>query len=201
MICDAVLVGKKVVLVPYRAEHVERYHQWMSNPLLRELTASDPLTLDEEYEMQKKWREDPDKLTFIILARAADHDVSSLPMAGDVNLFLKGNPGDEDFEAEAEIMIADPVYRRRGFAYEALRLMLSYVTASSDEFGHFESPEDNPPPPSPLPIKPTCLVVRIAQSNAPSISLFERLGFAVVKVVEVFEEVELRYLTTRQHNA
>ena len=28
------------------------------------------------------------------------------PMIGDVNLFMKGAPADEDFEAEAEIMIA-----------------------------------------------------------------------------------------------
>ena len=27
-------------------------------------------------------------------------------MIGDVNIFLNGTPGDEDFEAEAEIMIA-----------------------------------------------------------------------------------------------
>ena len=27
-------------------------------------------------------------------------------MVGDVNIFLKGTPGDQDFEAEAEIMIA-----------------------------------------------------------------------------------------------
>ncbi|KAH7919713.1 hypothetical protein BV22DRAFT_1022500 [Leucogyrophana mollusca] len=190
MICDAVLVGTKVVLVPYRAEHVEKYHQWMSNPLLRELTASDPLALEEEYEMPSAWHKTSvdfiyTELTFIILVRAAGRDVSSFSMAGDVNLFLKGNPGDEDPEAEAEIMIAAPVYRRQGFAYEALRLMLSYVTASSADFGQFESLEDNPPPPSPIAIKPTCLVVRISQSNTPSISLFERLGFSVVKVVGV----------------
>ena len=29
-----------------------------------------------------------------------------LPMVGDVNLFLKGVPGEDDFEAEVEIMIA-----------------------------------------------------------------------------------------------
>jgi hypothetical protein len=28
------------------------------------------------------------------------------PMVGDVNLFLKGKPAEEDFEVEAEIMIA-----------------------------------------------------------------------------------------------
>ena len=30
----------------------------------------------------------------------------SLTMIGDVNLFLKGVPSDDDFEVEAEIMIA-----------------------------------------------------------------------------------------------
>jgi len=45
-------------------------------------------------------------LTFIILALQKEGDITSLPMVGDVNLFLKGHPEDEDFEAEAEIMIA-----------------------------------------------------------------------------------------------
>lgn len=33
-------------------------------------------------------------------------DISSMPMIGDVNLFLKGEQSEEDFEAEVEIMIA-----------------------------------------------------------------------------------------------
>lgn len=51
-------------------------------------------------------------MTFIILAREeagaelGDEDIAELPMVGDVNLFLKGSPEDEDFEVEAEIMIA-----------------------------------------------------------------------------------------------
>ena len=35
-----------------------------------------------------------------------DNAVRSSTMIGDVNLFLKGVPSDDDFEVEAEIMIA-----------------------------------------------------------------------------------------------
>ena len=61
------LVGSKVILVPYREGHVEKYHHWMKSSELLLLTGSEPLTLEEEYEMQKSWREDEDKCTFIIL--------------------------------------------------------------------------------------------------------------------------------------
>ncbi|KAH9947058.1 acyl-CoA N-acyltransferase [Amylocystis lapponica] len=211
------LVGPDVVLVPYRAEHVVKYHEWMTSEELRELTASEPLTLKEEYEMQRKWQDDEDKLTFIILARSDDRDSTSaisgfhsaLPMIGDVNLFLKGSPAEDDFEAEAEVMIAgalscsqsnDVVYmhlvavvylitgwyswselsfRRRGLALAALQHMLSYATATTS--------------PPPLPVPRDRLVVRIGEKNEPSIRLFERLGFAVTKRVPVFAEVELRF--------
>ncbi|XP_070251583.1 alpha/beta-tubulin-N-acetyltransferase 9 isoform X2 [Myotis yumanensis] len=55
------LLGKKVVLVPYTAEHVPRYHEWMKSEELQRLTASEPLTLEQEYAMQRSWREDADK--------------------------------------------------------------------------------------------------------------------------------------------
>ncbi|OAX37609.1 hypothetical protein K503DRAFT_693060 [Rhizopogon vinicolor AM-OR11-026] len=195
MITGAILRGQKVILVPYEAEHVQQYHTWMSDPVLRQLTASDPLTLDEEYDMQKKWQDDPDKLTFIILARGNDEDLSANRMAGDINLFLKGRPEDDDFEAEVEIMIAELAYRRKGFALEALRLMLTYVTQAVPPFSSCTTlPLHTPPPPPPLPVHPSRLVVRISQSNQPSIKLFLQLGFAVVRVVEVFDEVEMRMI-------
>ncbi|KAI1783728.1 GNAT domain-containing protein [Ganoderma leucocontextum] len=197
------IVHPDVVLVPYRKEHVAKYHEWMTSEELRELTASEPLTLEEEYDMQRKWQEDEDKLTFILLLgtpepftsdappqqgdvglpEVATNRLEALPMIGDVNLFFNGardNGGeDDDFEVEVEIMIAEPAYRRRGIAHTALQLMLSYAT--------------DPASPSPLPVARERLVARIGEKNGASIRLFEKLGFSVTKRVAVFEEVELRF--------
>jgi len=41
----------------------------MQDPFLLEMTGSEPLTMEEEIEMQKEWRDDEKKCTFIILAR------------------------------------------------------------------------------------------------------------------------------------
>ena len=68
---ETLLIGSKVLLVPYRPEHVEKYHEWMKSPFLLEMTASEPLSLEEEIKMQLSWRDDSDKCTFIVLARSA----------------------------------------------------------------------------------------------------------------------------------
>ncbi|KAG5636728.1 hypothetical protein H0H81_007057 [Sphagnurus paluster] len=242
-----VLVGSKVLLVPYLREHVPTYHEWMQDEELQRLTASEPLKLDEEYEMQQKWRLDEDKLTFIVLARETtsgdrlplpndveallprDPLISALPMVGDVNMFLKGKVPDrspiniepesdqeDEFEAEVEVMIAEPAYRRQGLAAEAVQLMLEYATG--EPRSHFRASftlrKDTPPEtstvtplsgPQQSPLKsthfnrpglgipPTALVARIGDSNVPSIRLFEMLGFRITKRVEIFEEVEMRW--------
>ena len=62
-----VIYGSRVILVPYGKEHVEKYHGWMQSEEILQTTASEPLTLENEYKMQESWREDEDKLTFIIL--------------------------------------------------------------------------------------------------------------------------------------
>uniref|UniRef100_A0A673ML00 N-acetyltransferase 9-like n=1 Tax=Sinocyclocheilus rhinocerous TaxID=307959 RepID=A0A673ML00_9TELE len=130
---DILLEGEKVVLVPYNADHVPRYykyHQWMCSPELQKLTASEPLTLEQEYDMQRCWREDDDKCTFIILDKQKWAD-PSIPeqecMVGDVNIFLT-DPSDPSL-AELEIMIAGyrvPCYRGKGLGKEVTRMMMYY---------------------------------------------------------------------------
>ncbi|XP_037287052.1 microtubule-associated Nat9 isoform X2 [Rhipicephalus microplus] len=98
--------SQTVVLVPYREHHVAKYHDWMKDPYLQEMTASEPLSLEQEYEMQKSWLEDEDKCTFIILDRETyergKDEVEA--MIGDVNLFF--NDHDRPRDAEIEVMIA-----------------------------------------------------------------------------------------------
>ena len=66
-----VLLGRRVVLVPYRPQHVAKYHRWMADPYLQHMTGSEPLSLEEEVDMQREWADDDDKCTFIVLERAA----------------------------------------------------------------------------------------------------------------------------------
>lgn len=61
------LVGKKVILVPYMNKHVPKYHEWMQDPFLLEATGSEPLTLEEEYDMQLSWTQDPNSTLLISL--------------------------------------------------------------------------------------------------------------------------------------
>ncbi|KAF0461552.1 ATP12-domain-containing protein [Gigaspora margarita] len=104
---NLVIIGEKVILVPYRPEHVPKYHEWMQSSFLQEMTASEPLTIDQEYEMQKSWHMDENK------------------MVGDINLFF--NDHDSSSIAEIEIMIAEKTHYRSGLATNSLFLMFNYA--------------------------------------------------------------------------
>ena len=118
----------RLLLVPYEERHVPLYHEWMKDPVCRsrvmrshrrqqvltshqaiqQATASEPLSLVEEYENQQSWRTSPDKLTFIIchipespareglLAVVAGADDAPEGMVGDINLFLTQSDDDDD---------------------------------------------------------------------------------------------------------
>ncbi|XP_025219196.1 N-acetyltransferase 9 isoform X11 [Theropithecus gelada] len=125
---NTMLLGKKVVLVPYTSEHVPRYHEWMKSEELQRLTASEPLTLEQEYAMQRSWREDADKCTFIVLDaekwQAQPGATEESCMVGDVNLFLTDL--EDPTLGEIEVMIAEPSCRGKGLGTEAVLAMLSY---------------------------------------------------------------------------
>lgn len=151
--------GSRVVLVPYTRGHVDVYHGWMKCAELRRLTCSERLSFEEEVSNQVSWREDPKKLTFIIL------DADTGRMCGDVNLYVSA----EDTDAEIEVMIADAAFRRRGMARDALVLMINYVRSNLKGISK--------------------LVAKILQDNTPSVKLFQKIGFKHVRDLKVFEEV------------
>eukprot|EP00092_Neocalanus_flemingeri_P013097 GFUD01014113.1.p1 GENE.GFUD01014113.1~~GFUD01014113.1.p1 ORF type:complete len:198 (+),score=79.12 GFUD01014113.1:43-636(+) len=159
------IVGNKVVLVPYREAHVVKYHKWMKSEELQELTGSEPLTLEQEKEMQKTWREDKDKCTFIVLNKESLHNSGEeiCAMVGDTNLFLSG-----DGCAEAEIMIAEVDGRGKKMGWEAMLLMLRYGIEMLG-INRYE--------------------VKIKMENMASIKMFKKIGFKEESRSEVFNEV------------
>ena len=166
------LVGTSCALVPYRKEHVLTYHDWMQDEALREATASEPLSLDEEYEMQASWSHDEKKCTFIVLQKSGVWDESTVggpasvsSMVGDVNLYF--NDHDDAHAAEIEIMIADVSARRKGLARESLLLMMGFAMEA------FET---------------KTFVAKIGFANEKSQRLFSQLGFAKRSASEVFRE-------------
>lgn len=154
--------GERCRLVPYCAHHVPAYHAWMQDPAMLEATASEPLTLEEEYRMCDSWREDADKCTFIV-------EVDGAP-CGDCNLFL--NDPDDSAAAEIEVMIAVGSARRRGVAAEALALLQAWAAGALGlrtfraKVGHANAP--------------SLALFR------------ERLGYTLVSSSAVFEEVRAR---------
>lgn len=158
----SVISTSKLVLVPYLRHHVPKYHEWMQDPDIQIATASDPLTLEEEYEMQESWRQDADKLTFIACTSFPTlSSVSELErqevdaMVGDVNLFLSTCDDEEeessdraDFQdadrkslaaapievvGEIELMVAKTNHQRQGYGRAILLVFLSYILRHQTE--------------------------------------------------------------------
>ncbi|XP_046993284.1 N-acetyltransferase 9 isoform X2 [Schistocerca americana] len=164
------IIGKNVILVPYRAEHVPKYHEWMQSEELQHLTASEPLTLEEEYSMQQSWLHDANKCTFIIIEKQefkrSGNEIGS--MVGDTNLFLQ-EPEDSQ-SAEIEIMIAEEKARGKKYGWEATLLMLCYGCEV-------------------LGIKK--FQAKIGLDNVKSISMFSKMGFNKVSESNIFQEVTM----------
>lgn len=164
--------------------------------------------------MQRSWREDGDKLTFIAclpntifkeekvegeqVVRGGVDDADER-MIGDVNLFL--NEDDEDDEnqgeeervaekviGELEIMLASPSARGKGYGKAILLAFLWYIITNLDVIlGEFTKAR----------AELKYLRVKIDANNQTSINLFEKVGFAKTSSTpNYFNEVELRLSTS-----
>ncbi|XP_059049347.1 alpha/beta-tubulin-N-acetyltransferase 9 [Achroia grisella] len=164
--------GPNVTLVPYRKHHVPKYHMWMTSEELQKLTASEPLTLQQEYEMQKSWQEDEDKCTFIILEKSTSNDEIDT-MIGDTNIFITDKINNI---GEIEIMIAEITARGKKYGWEAVILMLLYGIKY---------------------INLRIYEAKISLHNLISIQMFKKLGFIEKSKSEVFQELTLEKVVTK----
>ena len=198
-----------MILVPYRRDHVDKYHEWMKDPALLEATGSEPLSMEEEVEMQKTWRDDETKCTFIVHAREKCHaflkavaENEDAPfdveqnlhgMVGDVNLFLSamdedesiegendnGEPSSSDGQTEAEI---DIMIAENDFLRKGLGME---ATCAMAMFAITE-----------LSVKR--IFCKINEDNTPSLNMFKSLGFVQCNYAECFRQVELELKKPRE---
>lgn len=170
--------------------------------------------------MQRTWREDADKLTFIaclplekgldaqepgdlgasVVAGEGDGEER---MIGDVNLFL-GVAYEEDADGtemldrpylngEAELMIASLEHRGRGLGRAALLSFFEYVRRHADTIiAQFSAGEEGAGGLEGLRKGGLRLGVKIGRENVRSRGLFESVGFEQVGGENYFGEVELR---------
>ncbi|KAM3479508.1 hypothetical protein MY5147_001703 [Beauveria neobassiana] len=193
------IAAARALLVPYEAHHVVKYHGWMQDPDIQEATASEPMTLEEEYENQQSWRTSADKLTFIICEPVtatqttitAQKQDANPRMIGDVNFFLYPDDGDDNENAtgdalvgEVDVMIAAKEHRGQGYGEAAVRALLVYIQTHLDAI-LAEYAQGGPK--SSL----RALMVKIQQGNKGSRALFEKLGFMQMGDVNYFGEVKM----------
>ncbi|EFX03931.1 DNA polymerase subunit delta-2 [Grosmannia clavigera kw1407] len=204
----------RVLLVPYDSHHVPTYHDWMEDEAVRVATASDRLTLAEEYENQVEWRAAADKLTFVLCRPLGERDESSsggvvagvddVPsrMVGDINFFLHvwddEDDNDEDhggtvvlYSGEVDVMIARAEDRGQGFGRAAVTALLYFVLQRHREAILAEAAAGAGAGTGARAGKLRRLVVKIQATNTASIGLFTGLGFQQRGSVNYFGEVEL----------
>ncbi|KAJ4839262.1 hypothetical protein Tsubulata_045063 [Turnera subulata] len=202
------LEGEKVILAPYMEAHVPKYHQWMQDPALLQATGSEPLSLQEEYQMQLSWTQDPLKRTFIVLDKDlvqddfvhGDSHEEVILLVGSVSivqvaLFISYNGltvsplsamvGDvniymNDFDDPqlAEIEIMIAEHKSRGKGLGKEAVSMMMAYAVQNLGIHV-------------------FRAKIGESNGASLNMFRKLGFEEASHSEVFKEVTLELPMTK----
>ncbi|KAK6453195.1 methionyl-tRNA synthetase [Trichoderma asperellum] len=180
---------------------------------IQEATASEPMTLEEEYENQQSWRTSHDKLTFIVCEplsgerRSDDErvitakvDDSPDKMKGDVNFFLYLDDDDDEdgaeqrdgshtrLRGEIDVMIAGQQHRGKGTGEAAVRTILAYIrsnlTGILQEYAQGENLDKDK-------IQLVGLMAKIKEDNTGSRGLFKKLGFRQEGEANYFGEVKM----------
>lgn len=168
--------------------------------------------------MQRSWRQDADKLTFIVCRPVVSpsnedsgtsfrpEDDSSDNMIGDINLFLRVEDGEDGHQTpeiigEIELMIAEKINQRKGFGKAALLTFLRYIVEEQAQIlNEFVRGDIDAQMVDRLEAVAktsafdfSCLSVKIGHGNLRSLALFESLGFQkVTPEPNFFGEFELR---------
>lgn len=164
--------------------------------------------------MQRSWRQDADKLTFIVCRPLASSEGESIQlssesdssqnMVGDINLFLRIDDGEEgdappEIVGEIELMIAEKANQGQGFGKAALLTFLRYIVERQaviiEEFVNADVQTETVDRlrAARARLGFACLSVKIGQANSRSLALFESLGFRKVSAEpNYFGEFELR---------
>lgn len=91
-------------MVPYEPKHVLMYHLWLEDAHIQEMTGTDPVSLEEEYESQIEWSCSTNKFMKVIQAN------DSGKLVGDINIFFTDKDGED--AAEINIMIAGMSFKQ-----------------------------------------------------------------------------------------
>lgn len=168
-ILKQMLVGDRILLVPYEKYHVPRYNAWLQNEELQELIGTSVSTLVEDFEMQQRWFDEKDKCMFIVVEKSLYRGGEGEPhaMCGDVNLFYT-----DASIAEVNVMIAKTECRGRGLGKETVMLAMQYGLTH---------------------LNLTKFIAKIISSNTASLNMFYSLGYKKVGESEIFNETTLEW--------
>jgi RimJ/RimL family protein N-acetyltransferase len=141
------LEGKLVKMGCFTHEHVKQYHTWLQDEYILKMTETDRgMSLKEVSKIRDEIEEADDMAHYLIFDKKTNKPV------GDADL-RDIKPGKK---AECAVMIGEGSYREKGYATEALDLLLNYG------FKNFGLKKVTAP---------------ILYFNKPSIALHKKLGF------------------------
>lgn len=144
------LEGKLVKLGPFTTNHVSTYHEWLNNSYIQDMTGTDKgLTFKKVAKMRDEIEEADDMAHYLIFDKETGKPIGDTDLR-DIKL------GKRVKKAESAVMIAEPEFRKKGYATEALNLILDYG------FKNFGLNKVTAP---------------VFYFNEPSIALYKKLGF------------------------